>query len=534
MSLTLPLSVRLASDRTDRHITRDLQDLSYRIVVPGGFASATLALNRPLAVQPDEIMQYGYVVIYDRRTAKVLWDGRLDDPGRSAGADGLIWQLTATGPSTYAEDRTISLIYVDSRADGWRVGAQSIPSVDVQMTDEAVKFGLANGTTHNAGYAGLAVYNNLAYTGQQLARVKWDFVPTFTSINYEAWLGTAIGTGGTVNLATVAILGSNTQTAARGGVTPIPAGHDTVRMRWVRVNSNFTASDDNITTQFFPTVRALLKDASGVDITSGYGSDTLPAADVVRDLLGRLLDRYDGPNAAITSGSVQIDQLAYPEGASASKVLDDLMLLEPAFYWAAWERLDTGLHRFEWTTWPTTVRYEASVADGFDSPAANGEVYNAVTVRWRDSVGASRSVRLTQAVASLDRAGLIREAYVDISDEVGSASNATQVGNMFLGSHASPLNQGTLTVSRPIVDLIAGRMVQPWELRPGNLIRVREVLPRIDTLNATDRDGVTVFKVAAVEFNAGSCSATLELDSYPMTVARAVAKLSKNRITRRR
>jgi hypothetical protein len=534
MSLNLPISVRLASDRSDRHVTRDLHDLSFRSTAPGGYATASLVLSRPLRTQPGEIMQYGKVVIYDRRTAQVLWEGRLDDPGRSAGSDGEVYSITATGPSTFAEDRTVSLIYVDGRADGWRVGSASIPSVDVQVSEEAVKMGVANGTTHAAGYAGLAVYNNIAYTGQTLARVKWNFVPTFTSVNYECWLGTAIGTGGTVNLATVAVLGANSQTASRGGATAIPAGHDTVRMRFVRVNTPITPSDDLITIQFFPTVRALMMDQFGTDITSGYTVDTVLGSDVVRDLLGRLLDRFDGASASIAATSVAIDQLAYPDGASAAKVLDDLMLLEPAFYWAAWETLDTGLHRFEWTTWPTTVRYEAGTADGFDSPAASGEVYNAVTVRWRDSVGASRSVRLTQPIASLDDAGIVREAYVDISDEVGSAANASQVGNMYLGGHAMPMNQGTLTVSRPIIDLIAGRRVQPWEIKPGNLIRVRDVMPRVDPLNATDRDGVTVFRVAAVDFNASSCTATLELDSYPMTVARAVAKLAKNKITRKR
>lgn len=534
MTLTIPISVRLSSTKADRHVTADLHDLSFRTVVPGGYAAASLALSRPLGLQPDEIMEYGKVVIYDRRTAATLWEGRLEDPGRSAGDNGEVYQITATGPATYAEDRTISLIYVDNGLDGWRVGNASIPSVDVQISEDSIKFGVAMGTTHRAGYAGLAVYHNIAYTGQELARVKVAFVPTFTSSNYEVWLGTSIGTGGTSNLVQTQVLGSNTQTAARGGVTPIPASHDTVRLRFVRMTTNITPTDDLITIQLYPSVLGLRKDALGNDITSGYVTETVLASDVVVDLLGRLLDRFDGASANVTTTAIPIDQLAYPDGASAAKVLDDLMLLEPGYYWAAWETLDSGKHRFEWVPWPTTVRYDASVVDGFDSPAATSEVYNAVSVRWRDGVGASRVVRLTQSVPELTAAGITREAFVDISDEVGSAANAAQVGNMFLGNHAVPMNQGTLTVARPIMDLQAGRSVQPWEIKPGTLIRVRNVLPRIDTLNATGRDGITVFRVAAVEFNAGSCSATLELDSYPMTVARAVAQLSKRKITRKR
>jgi hypothetical protein len=84
------------------------------------------------------------------------------------------------------------------------------------------------------------------------------------------------------------------------------------------------------------------------------------------------------------------------------------------------------------------------------------------------------------------------------------------------------------------MDLYTGRMVQPWEIKPGYLVRVREVLPRIDTLNATERDGVTVFKIAAVDFSAAQGAASLELDSYPMTVSHAIAQLAKTHIVRKR
>jgi hypothetical protein len=64
-------------------------------------------------------------------------------------------------------------------------------------------------------------------------------------------------------------------------------------------------------------------------------------------------------------------------------------------------------------------------------------------------------------------------------------------------------------------------MVQPWEIRAGNLIRVRDVTPRIDSLNATDRNGVTVFRVYAVDYDASSNTATLELDSGIRSFRRA-------------
>lgn len=538
MSLTLPIAVRLSTAKGTKQVTRDLHDLTYRSTVPGGYASAQFALSRPLSLQPEEIAEFGQVVVYDQRSGETLWEGRLEDPGRSVGDSGEIWQISATGPSAHAQDRTISVIYADRNVDNWEIGAQSVKSVDVSIDDESgIGMSVANGTTWSAGTAGLAVYHALEYTGQTLARVTIPWSSGFVSSNMEARLSTSLGTGASITVDGQAISPSTsgTLTGSRGGANAITSGHDTVRLRFVRNVSNFLASSDDIWIRYTtPQVRGLLKDVNGNDITSGYNLDTIRSDEVVRDLLGRLLPRYDGPNASVATGSFGIDQLAYPDGASSQKILEDLMTLEPTYYWAAWESGTNGRHRFEWTTWPSQVRYEATTAGGFDSPSSAGELFDAVSVRWRNAAGVGRTVRRTQTVAALAAAGLTREAYVDLADEIGSASTAQQAGDAFLADHAVPVNAGTLTVTQPIMDFVTCRLVDPWQIKPGALIRVRDVLPRIGSINAGARDGVTIFKVTAVDFNAGQCAATLELDSHPMSIPRAVADLSKRRVTRKR
>jgi len=50
-------------------------------------------------------------------------------------------------------------------------------------------------------------------------------------------------------------------------------------------------------------------------------------------------------------------------------------------------------------------------------------------------------------------------------------------------------------------------MVQPWELvrlAPGTLVAVQDVKPRVDALNATTRDSVTVFKCVGADYDAAS------------------------------
>ncbi len=136
-------------------------------------------------------------------------------------------------------------------------------------------------------------------------------------------------------------------------------------------------------------------------------------------------------------------------------------------------------------------------------------------------------------VAELSAIGLTREEFIDLGDEMGTLNNARTVGDNFLNEHRYPPNAGTLTVSRPILDNDTGRMVMPWEIVPGHLIRVGGVAPRIDSLNPTARDGVTVFKIISTDYSSGAAAATLELDAFARSVARSLAGLQQRRLRKR-
>ncbi|MGH6691351.1 MAG: hypothetical protein ACREF4_11825, partial [Gammaproteobacteria bacterium] len=116
--------------------------------------------------------------------------------------------------------------------------------------------------------------------------------------------------------------------------------------------------------------------------------------------------------------------------------------------------------------------------------------------------------------------------FIDMGRTFGSLANATQVAALFQQGHRFPPNRGSLTVARPIYDADRGQMVAPWEIRPGYLIRVRGILASPDTLNATEPDGVTVFKIVGVDYDTASASATLELDSQPQTLSHLLARMA--------
>lgn len=535
--LGVPLAVRLRTTNADTFVSAEVDNLSFRSTVPGGFASAQMTLNRPLSLDPPEIQLYGDLIVYDGRSGKTVWQGRLEDPGRAAGAQGEKWAVTAVGPAAHTRDRTQPLIYVDRSLERWFRHVDAATQPDGTERIQPDQGGSAVTSLHLQHPRGTVVptdgvigreYRAIREAGQKLARVDYNTDAGQTAATWFEQL---------VTVPSVTIARSQTQAtggnaaSARVVVTDWADGDDQPEVRLL-INPGGTVAGDTGWSSFMNLyVVAMRFNKDATEKTTGYTTSTVLASEIVADLLGRLLTEYDGANATVTATTYAITQLAYPDGVTAADVLKDLMQIEPGFYWAAYEEstLIAGRFRFEWTAWPSTVRYEASAQDGLDSPGSATDLYNAVMVRWRDTDGTIKRTVRTQTVAVLTAAGLTRQAFIDLGDEVASSANAIQVGDRFLAEHATPPNAGTLTVGSQIFDSVLGMRVSPWEIRPGYLIRVRDVKPRVDALNATARDSVTVFKIVGVDYDARSNTARLELDSSPLSIVHQVGIASEAR-----
>lgn len=535
MTIPVPLAVSIGTSKRQMHVTHQVRDLTFRSVVPGGFASAQISLDRPLAIQPQEIALYGTLVVTDGRHGGVLWEGRLEDPGSSAGSDGMTWELAAVGPSAHAHDRSTPLIYVDTSnerfdryiPDDSRLGGWDATLRNDEADNPEIFMSMVIGTDPPVGARTGRCYRAIRACGMKLARVTYwrDCGVNTNNYQVECIARTGNGSGDVVRSDDFSL---SSASASAVVVTNWTNGRNQLEFRINRSIRVAPVNDDDHTAWVeIVAIRSMLVNKSGTELTSGYTADTILASEVVADLLGRVLDQYDGANATVTTTSFAIDQVMYWDGATSHQIFEDLMTLEPAYYWAAWEKNPTTeKYRFEWVQWPTTVRYEADVYDGFTSPGSAAELYNTVRVRYRDRSGMVNSVQRTLTVPELDDAGLTREAQLDLGDNVGSQANAEKAGDEFLEEHQHPPNAGTLTVARPILDHVKGRMVMPWEIVPGTLVRVRGVQPSVDSLNQATRDGVTVFRIVSVDFRASDAAATLELDSYSHSVARALAKLA--------
>ena len=529
--LNVPLAVRLSTGRRDIHVSADVRELAFRSAVPGGFASCEIRLDRPLRVDPEEIAIYGKLYVYDGRSGEIAWQGRMEDPGRGAGPDGEIWSLRAVGPAAHARDRTVPLIYVERSLERWFRSDISDKGgedqVRIESTDAPIlELQLPQGMDLPNGYHFGRWYRDIAEAGQKLARFAYSHVEGVASVNTQVM--SVVQTAFAGGPSRVAVFTDNftTSPVARAAVvvTDFTNARDIVELRLDRGGATTVVASNTVWSEISGiVVRALLLTKAGAEITTGYTLNTVLASEVVADLLGRLLGQFDGANASIAATTYAIEQLAYPDGVTPAQVLDDLIALEGDHYWAAWEDTAAAKARFEWRAWPTTVAYEADTAHGFDSPGSAGDLYNAVSVRWRDALGRIRRTRRTATVTALDDAGLTREAPLDLGDDAGTTTNAERAGDEFLAQHSSPPNAGELTIAAPILDAEAGRMVDPWLIRPGKLIRVRDIEPRVDALNATDRDGVSVFRVVAVAYDAARNEARLSLDSSPLRLEEMLA-----------
>ena len=550
MSLRLPLAVRLATAYGDRHVTRDLRSLSFRSAAVGGFASAQLSFDRPINRDDPAVAPFGKIYISDGRHGGTVWEGWQEDPGKGAGSDGQVREISALGPSARASDTKQAWIYIDQQfsrmtrtpgastvvATTWDSDANDLPTIRMAFMG-------GQNVAANDLFRGI-MYTGLYDTGQKVARCGGtrSAFPSSASWGQRVAAQPDRTSGGDL----LESVNFSTTPAAFGPfiiTTHFTAGRTVIEFQFVRGGTGINPSEAGLNAvwrDFYILGTRYKRDGTESTSASDYNQaapNILQAHLVVEDLLGRLLPTYDGPGARIDTNTYNIDQLAYPDGATAAEILDDCMGFEPAYRWQAWESAPLvagGLSRFEWSPWPSTVRYEASAVDGFTAPSSAAELFDRVFVRWVDIVGRSRQRIRTQTVQALADAGISRQDFLDLGDSAGSDANAIQTADGFLADHATVPGGGTLTVARPILDNDSGRMVAPWEIRPGHLIRVRDLAVRGDALVASGRDGVATFRVAATSFDSDSASAQLELDTYPRTVSQAIAKLAKAQAARRR
>lgn len=515
MSLPVPLGVRFygITLAAERWVTRWVDDISFRSVIPGGFASATITLRVPRDAgplsRPDPLGfsqltdLFSRVQVVDLRTLEVAWEGRIEDPARQVEPD--TWQIGALGSMVVATDIQRPMWYIDSSLTDWFSVNPFEPEFwEVERDDEAR---VLRSTIKAVSYDPSDSWELWRWTSDGYDADIGRFTTTHdATVSGSGWTGAeANGVRFSVTIESAGLISIDatgfesaeaTKTNLRGTDFTINTRKIGFRVRRdadapvgtfeVSPNVNRTAYTTlrNTSAQVLRLDRSGNAKTSASDYTHG---DYVTVAMVVEDVLGRFLvggwyagglnTPYPGSvrstDAYIdTTDTTQILHLTYPEGATAADILNDMMTkVQENAYWAIWESkwgasnadadfpANSGF-RFEWATWPNNWGYLASSQDGLESQPNGDDVYNFISFRYPDSSDTDRPHVLTSWVGAtmnreLYQGGFTRAITVNKEDTT-SAATAGTLRDAVLATKNKVLNAGTLTVKRRIPFYDAG------------------------------------------------------------------------------
>jgi hypothetical protein len=577
VSTPVPLGVRVFNNwgrSFDTWITNLVSDISFRSVIPGGYANATLTLHNDQSNGWTQVAQpFNRIQIVDLRSQEIAWEGRIDTVPRQTSDD--TWELGCLGSMVYASDIQRPMFYIDSDIESWYPDgfSASLPSFrpNVLKDQNTLETVFAESTGWLDVFAKAWVFQRAEETDLFVGR----FDATFSGGGSHASLSQLAnafsvtnGAGATpqtridvTSLTTAAVRKANpigaaasftSTTAQRVYITPGTAS--AVQIDVLREGQAISWVAD-------PRVQVQRVDETGAKLqtAASYPQEYLTVEQIVRDVVGRFMvgawhtaannSPYHGfvGSEGIyidTSATAQITHLTYYDGTTAAQILADLMTAQPNAYWALWESRynattdgnSDARFRFEWATWPLGWSYEATSIDGLEEQPDGGDLHNFLFYRypaipaWNADAGYKFLQTFWDTANEnqlINDGQLVRSAVVQAEEPQSSATALTKARALH-GEGKRTTNAGTLTVKRPIQAHDAGlnsnsgvsRMLDPWLIRPGKLIRITDIPPRsnshtfaagadavIDTFGRTTANGWGSAESGQAWTNAGGAAA---------------------------
>lgn len=518
------------------------------------------------------ITLFNRVQVVDLRSGEIAWEGRIDSAARVTD-DGFAWDIGCAGAMVAATDMTRPVFYADSGLESWlfpaggRVISQAY-SMSKSDSPPTLKVEFKPGGDIVSGFGDPVWYHVLCFaTGQFLGR----FTVTYT--------GNLPNVSGGSTLQSRAGVWTQSTLSWQDAVDATTLGSEVTKSNAVGAASSFTSTSGQVvkfeinlpsggitipTSQpgsagfLNPIIIAMRVDRNGTLLTgtANYSTDYVTVSQVVEDVLGRFLNNaWSTAGANIpangsvgaagayidTSDTNPITDLKFPDGATAADILNQLMAVQTNAYWAIWESQNTATngtdsqrYRFEWSTWPNGWGYQASSADGLDEQPDGSSMYNFVSYLYDDQFPIDHYVTPTYlqewwaftdpSPAPVLRDRVTRGATVK---KGGLPGNAGDLAEEWIGEHGQETNAGTLTVKRPIQfydagsnsNSGAGRMLDPWMIRPGKLIRITDIPTQADSTSINHGTAAppathagAVFRVVSTDYDAADNSCRLGLD----------------------
>lgn len=545
MSVNIPIAVRVYNVKRafDFHITKWVEDFTFRHTAPGGCASCTIKLHTPqdLPLNPQEWGKlFTRVQIIDKRDASILWEGRVEDPAQRSDDD--IWELGVLGSSVAATDVTMPHIYVDNSLENWKPIEADAYQHNKEDINKTLTTKLNSSYVFNAGTQfDIWTWVGGSANGTAIARVTCTYNATGPNSTQDDFFDQILNGSiyGNLDVTSFNVAGDVTKVNLMPDDAQFADGLINQIYFSVRRNSStYTiGANDQVIMRFKnPRVQAIRCNRFGdVLVTSAdYAhGDFVYVRHVVEDVIGRYLvgNWSQGPDLSKVNdsqnnlGSVKgtdayvdisdttkITNLQFTSGATAKDILEVLMGIQPNAYWAIWEsdhlwnedpipfddNFDQSKFRFEWATWPTYPNYIVTSQDGMEQQLNAEDCYSEIYLRHVFETSDESFLTPSNPDGPWPVEGVtwdISETLEDQFDRVMFRDDTSQplpsgsdnYAYAFTegAQHSLPSNTGTITVRRPIQCFDIGAdshhgyagMMEPWELRPGKLILIRDLMP---------------------------------------------------------
>jgi hypothetical protein len=561
------LVVRIGRGFTPRSVSFPMPD-DGEIVwsVPGGddtFSCTVPWPDRGIA-RPEAFTQNQPVRVEDRRTGEIIWQGRLADPGFTGDRAQQDFRLNAAGSVHDLDMMSVVKLYVDRDPDHWfdlhtwpsgllnkgdgtgfiasvHDSLQIPPEYYLEMPWPANTFQATGANQSMAYLIGLYAAQDLQTADGSVASlgpfggmpevhgIRFSWISSFANANDMKVDGASPDAGSTTTLfSTPWTTGGQHDVSIRDGLSAWTRNDFTFfYIRQDRTGGNITSSGGDGYIRF-SNIHVLGKryDRYSNDVT-GVRLEALAPYEVFEDMLGTVLNNKFDAGYIFKDTSVLIDHFTYWNPSPVSAILDDADAWNNDTWWGVWAPANQGSRpRLEYRSWNVLPRYTLNDTAHVELAGGAEQWANSALVTYLRGNGVPTVTRVTITVPQISRvfgstgAGTLakntRDLSVDLTDR-GSLTRAKAVdivGAMLYAS-ATDRESGSAVVSGPIMDETQGRLVQPWEIRPGWPIRV-ESTPNgytagVGGANAV-YDGESTFRLTKVTYRVGDDTAALEFD----------------------
>lgn len=571
------LMVRIGRGVAVRPVSVPLpDDAQITWTAPGGDDTLTCTIpwpDRGIA-RPDALVQNMPVRVEDRRTGEIIWQGRIADPGFTGDRARQEFRISAVGSAHDLDMISVVKLYVDRDPARW-VNMHTFPAADVTTGDgtgfiasiyDALQIPseyyiempwpqgvtMASGAKHQISYLTgfYAAIDMLtadsssasagpAYAVPEVHGLRFSWITNLALADTVSVVGGGPDSGSSVTLYTASWTAGGQHDvdlrAASVGATWSRDDFTYFSIFHTRTGATATAGVDQQVRIANIQVIGKRYNRYGVNITDSR-NEYLSPYEIYEDMLGTVLNGRFEPGTIFGDTSVLIDHFTYWEPTSVADILAAADEWNPDTWWGVWAPSSPGgLPRLEYRSWNQAPRYtlddtaHVDLAGGAETWANSALITylrgNGTPTLTRATINVPLITRLFGSTGADTTATRTRDMSVDITDRGPMVrQKAVEIVKAMLGAAATEKASGSTVIRAPMMDNATGRLVQPWEIRPGWPIWLGATPNQFNSGAAGPvYDGESTFRLSKVTYQAGDDSATLEFDGGHRRISRGRA-----------